>query len=128
MSKDSGDASRLDEGALVRFLSGNESGTLRIATPGGALVASEASGGADKGALVHHASWAGVELTVAALEACLSRHRPTNAVLEEWLANVRLDDLYLVAACVEGDATALRYLDERFLARIGATVRRIDGS
>jgi RNA polymerase sigma-70 factor (ECF subfamily) len=73
-------------------------------------------------------AWPGVDLSREDFACAASRHRPADEPLAEWLAGLRVPDLYLASACAMGDAAALKLLDEQILSRIGATVHRIDPS
>jgi RNA polymerase sigma-70 factor (ECF subfamily) len=66
-------------------------------------------------------AWPGVRLEDEKLVRHLARHAAEGAALSE----LRAGDLYLAAACLDGDRAALAVLEKEFLSRVPAVVRRI---
>jgi RNA polymerase sigma-70 factor (ECF subfamily) len=50
----------------------------------------------------------------------LARHRPEDVPLDDWLGQVRADDLYLACACAEGVPVAIAALDAQYRPQVGS--------
>lgn len=71
------------------------------------------------------AAWPGVELSPEAFVGYLGRRLPPGEAPERSLRAVHAEDLYLAAACVEGEAGARAALEAHYLPRMRAAARRV---
>src|SRR5687768_4903358 len=64
--------------------------------------------------------WPGIAVASEELERMLRETGVTLEGMRQWPG-----DLYLACAAAQGDATAIRIIDERFVARLPARIRRL---
>jgi RNA polymerase sigma-70 factor (ECF subfamily) len=72
--------------------------------------------------------WPSVSLDARRFVEHVGRRLPTDGDEVAVLDRIRAPDLYLVCACLQGDAAALREFEDGYLARVGVALRSIAGA